>query len=194
MRSSRSGERPRTHTTTIGAALLAAAVALPGCAALYGPNAEPEDFMVTFMTVPLDVNMSGEAQGEDKALRDDTKRLTLNGLVDLNWGNNGVGYIAAKNGLDSVRYADRQIMSFFGIWTQQFVHLYGTSSPAATEAVEAKRAAEEAERHEGHEHAEEDEADEAAAEHDEMAERKARRDAAEAELDTALEEQDSGDS
>lgn len=196
MRLPGSGTRSRPNSSTPAALALlvaAAAVVLPGCAAVYGPYADEEDFLVAFVTVPLDVNMSGEARGDEKALRDDTKRLTINGMVDLNWGRNGVGHIAAAHGLDNVRYADLQIMSFFGIWTQEFVHVYGTSSPEAQAQVEARRAAEYAERHEGHGHVEGEAAelteDERRAA--ELAEREARRDAAEAELDEAL--QDNGD-
>ncbi len=46
--------------------------------------------------------------------------------VRVLWSTNGIGAIAKANGFDKVYYADLETLSVLGIWTQQWVRVYGT--------------------------------------------------------------------
>ncbi|MCR9246288.1 MAG: hypothetical protein NXI31_14750 [bacterium] len=56
--------------------------------------------------------------------RGDTKQLTVS-YVNLAWDSNGIGDIARANGFEEVWFADLETLRVMGVWTQQWVHVYG---------------------------------------------------------------------
>jgi TRL (tRNA-associated locus)-like protein len=48
--------------------------------------------------------------------------------VTLVWGDNAIGEIAKKSGIQTVYYADLETQSIlFGLWTRNKIHIYGTA-------------------------------------------------------------------
>ncbi len=74
------------------------------------------------VTTPLDVNMSqtptsvGEAEGS-------IKELTF--YVSVLWDSNAIGDIAKANGMETVYYADIEVLQILGVFKQYTVHVYG---------------------------------------------------------------------
>lgn len=56
--------------------------------------------------------------------RGDTKHLQLS-YVNVMWDSNGIGDVARQLGLQEIDYADLERLSILGIWTQEWVHVYG---------------------------------------------------------------------
>jgi len=54
----------------------------------------------------------------------DTKEIQY--YVRVLWSCNGIGAVAKENGFSKVYYADMETLSVLGIWTQHWVHVYGT--------------------------------------------------------------------
>lgn len=54
---------------------------------------------------------------------DDTKRFQYR--VRIEWGDEAIGTIAREHGFTRVYYADLHTRSFFGVWTQRWLHVYG---------------------------------------------------------------------
>lgn len=76
----------------------------------------------THVVVPLDVNFDRTVVHDDSA-RDDTKRFQYR--VRIEWGDQAIGEIARKHGLHTVHYADLEVLSVLGVWTQRWVRIYG---------------------------------------------------------------------
>lgn len=111
--------------------LLAAALLSSGC--LLGPRQFNElDFplpggigrLYTHVTEPLDVDYHDTRASGNGPARGDIKRVTYSSLSAV-WGENGVGALGRKAGFDEVLYADLEVFSILGIWTQTWVHVYG---------------------------------------------------------------------
>ncbi len=45
--------------------------------------------------------------------------------LDFEWSTNAIGDIARKHGMKEVYFADQETLSFFGVWTQRTVRIYG---------------------------------------------------------------------
>ena len=74
--------------------------------------------------MPLTTNFEGTTAGPNAGLGD-TKHFRLS-YADVVWDSNGIGDIAKKTGLSEVDYADiERISILFGIWNQEWVHVYG---------------------------------------------------------------------
>lgn len=75
--------------------------------------------------VPLTLNREPTRMlSDNKEGRGDIKELHYQ--VSIEFGTNGIGEIAKKNGMDTVYYADIEKRSYiFGIWQQQIIHVYG---------------------------------------------------------------------
>lgn len=79
----------------------------------------------TRITVPLDVNLNDTPvfTGRRESAQGDTRHIRY--YVQVEWESNAIGDIMKKHGLTKVHYADLEILSVLGIWTQRFVHVYG---------------------------------------------------------------------
>jgi hypothetical protein len=95
------------------AALVTALSLLTGCVsgAIY-----------TNVTVPLDVNFDATPVVSD-ANSGNVK--TIQYYVRVDWGDASIGTIAKRHGFEEVHYADLRTLSVLGVWTQQFVTIYG---------------------------------------------------------------------
>lgn len=89
--------------------LLSVLAALPGC-------------LYTHITVPLDLNLD-VSQLPPRSERQDWK--TFSYLVRVDWGSDGIGDTARAHGMETVHYADLEILRVLGFWTQRWVHVYG---------------------------------------------------------------------
>jgi len=87
-------------------------LALSGCGLIY-----------THTVTPLDVNLNNTPVFDGKGAKGDTKQIRY--YVSLEWDSRGIGDIAKKAGMTHVYYADLETLSVLGVWTQQFVHVYG---------------------------------------------------------------------
>ena len=78
--------------------------------------------LYTHVITPLDTNMSqtpsGVAQGEGEV-----KELAL--YVSVLWDSNTIGDIAKEHGIETVYYADIEVLRILGIWSEYTVHVYG---------------------------------------------------------------------
>lgn len=72
---------------------------------------------------PLTRNFNATPAGPTSGAGD-TKHLQLS-YVNVLWESNGIGDIAAKLGLQEIDYADLERLSILGVWTQEWVHVYG---------------------------------------------------------------------
>lgn len=73
---------------------------------------------------PLTTNFQRSAADDGKMGAGDTKHLKLS-YIDVIVDSNGIGEVAKKKGLQQVDYADLERLSILGIWTQEWVHVYG---------------------------------------------------------------------
>ncbi len=108
---------------TIGrmSVVLALTLLLAGCSngvlfnsGLYSHTVEP----LTFNRNPTEVERSMlQANG-------DISHIQFR--VAILWGNNGIGDVARKHGIETVYYADiEKLRVLFGIWQEDVVHVYG---------------------------------------------------------------------
>jgi hypothetical protein len=74
--------------------------------------------------MPLTTDFRSTATDGGQTAAGDTKHLKLS-YVDVIVDSNGIGEVARHNGLQQVDYADLETLSILGIWTQQWVHVYG---------------------------------------------------------------------
>ena len=99
-------------------------LALAAVAALgLGSSACATGLVFSWVVVPLDTNFDRTPVVERSA-SDDTKKLQYRG-VRVEWGDEGIGAIARKNGLHTVHYADLEVLNVLGVWTQRWVRIYG---------------------------------------------------------------------
>lgn len=96
-------------------ALLLPALLLGGCgtpvALLYSSTTRP--LTTDFSATPVANNRHGA----------DVRMVSF--YVDVEWGDNGLGAIAKKNGIAEIYYADVQTVSFFRYFRQDYVRVYG---------------------------------------------------------------------
>lgn len=81
-------------------------------------------FIYHHTVMPLSTDFRGTAADGSQAGVGDTKHLKLS-YVDVIVDSNGIGDIAKANGLQQIDYADLETLSILGIWTQEWVHVYG---------------------------------------------------------------------
>ena len=98
--------------SVVFALLACLAPALSGC--IYTHTVEP--LTTNFHDTPV---MLDTAMG-------DVKQIDY--YVRLSWSANAIGEIAKEAGFEEVYYADLETLSIFGIWTQQWAHVYGKRS------------------------------------------------------------------
>ncbi len=81
--------------------------------------------LYTHITIPLDVNLDNTPvfTGRTATAKGDTKRIRY--YVEIEWESNAIGDIMKRAGMTEVHYADLEILSVLGIWTQRYVHVYG---------------------------------------------------------------------
>jgi hypothetical protein len=108
----------------LGLVLLAClAPAVTGCTG-------PRGLVYTHIVEPLTTDFHATPVVQDEAAGD-VKELRY--YVRVSWSTNGIGAVAKEHGFDKVYYADLETLSVLGIWTQQWVHVYGTRlAPTAT--------------------------------------------------------------
>lgn len=96
--------------------ILVLAAVLTGCG---------RGLIYTHITTPLDVNLHNTPvfTGRAATAKGDTKRIRY--YVEVEWESNAIGDIMRRAGLTEVHYADLEILSVLGIWTQRFVNVYG---------------------------------------------------------------------
>jgi len=96
-------------------ALLAGLLAgLPGCVA---------GLIYTDVVVPLDLH-DHDTPVEGKTGRSDWKTFSF--YVQFDWDSAGIADAARKGGITTIEYADMEIFSILGIWTQRTAIVYGT--------------------------------------------------------------------
>ena len=101
--------------------VIALSLLLAGCAGgvlfhsgIYSHTVEP----LTFNRNPTDV------EGSMQPAKGDIREIQY--YVSVQWGTNGIGDVARKNGINTVYYADlERLRVLFGIWQQDIVHVYG---------------------------------------------------------------------
>jgi hypothetical protein len=76
---------------------------------------------------PVVVNFQ-ETPVQQQMVLDDVKRFQYR--IRVEWGDEAIGTIARKHGITRVYYADLRTRSFFGVWTQRWLHVYGDSATA----------------------------------------------------------------
>ena len=95
----------------------ALALLLTGCVfqgGLYSHTVVP----LTFNRNPTEVARSqGQATG-------DIQQIQF--YVTILVGENGIGEVAKKHGIETIYYADDETRSvFFGLWSEEIIHVYG---------------------------------------------------------------------
>jgi hypothetical protein len=76
------------------------------------------------IVIPLDVNLAATAhETNGESLRGGLKSVRYN--VEVRWDTIAVSDIAREHGIETVHYADLEILSFFGVWEQRILHVYG---------------------------------------------------------------------
>lgn len=100
----------------VGVCILGLALALTGCTT---------GLIYTHITTPLDINFNNTPvfTGRRETGKGDTKKIQY--YVAIEWESNAIGDIMKKAGLKEVYYADLEILSVLGIWTQRWVNVYG---------------------------------------------------------------------
>ena len=81
--------------------------------------------LYTHTTRPLTVHyQKTPSAGHLNEADGNTKHIALR--MEVEWDSNGIGEIAKKNGITDIYFADIETVSvLFGIWQQQYVHIYG---------------------------------------------------------------------
>ena len=102
------------------ARITAAALALlagTGCAAA------PSGALYTNVTRPLDLNL--DRTPAHTGVQPQDSNNTFQFYVRIQWGSDGIGDVAKREGFTRIHYADLQTLTILGIWTQRWVHVYG---------------------------------------------------------------------
>lgn len=81
-------------------------------------------FVYHHTVTPLSTDFRAMAVDGGRSGTGDTKHLKLS-YVDVIVDSNGIGDVARKLGMQQVDYADLERLSILGIWTQEWVHVYG---------------------------------------------------------------------
>jgi TRL-like protein family len=100
----------------VGIWLLVLTLVLSGCTT---------GLIYTHITTPLDVNFNNTPvfTGRGETGKGDIKRFRY--YIEIDWESNAIGDIMKRTGLKEVHYADLETLSVLGIWTQQWVIVYG---------------------------------------------------------------------
>lgn len=85
----------------------------------------------THTTVPLTTDFHATPVVEGDGARGSVKSFRYS-WVDVRWDENAIGRVAKDNGLARIYYADLEVLSILGIWTQSYVRVYG--EPTAEDA------------------------------------------------------------
>ncbi len=107
--------------------LLLLGISLCGCVSFtpaksFEKSGWPPAFIYYHTITPLDVNFE-EAPVVQESEEGDIRHLHY--YVDVRWDSNAIGEIAREQGIDTVYYADLEVLSVLGIWNQYIVHVYG---------------------------------------------------------------------
>ncbi len=94
--------------------LLVAVLFLQGCG---------RGIIYTHTIRPLDLDMARTPNDPDKG-KGDIKHFRYY-LVDIQWNSNAIGDIAKREGIETIQYADIEVLSVLGMWNQYWVHIYG---------------------------------------------------------------------
>ncbi|MFI5304863.1 MAG: TRL domain-containing protein [Nitrospiria bacterium] len=74
---------------------------------------------------------TGQINNDSKG---DNNQLSFKSIT-LQMGDNGIGEIAKKAGIETIYYADLEIQSILlGIWSRSRVHIYGTVKPLESDS------------------------------------------------------------
>ena len=87
----------------------------------------PIGLVFTDVVEPLDVNLGATSVDERKGHqigRGDLKRFRYY-YMEVGWGENGIGSIAASLGWKKIHYADKHTVTVLWYWWQEYVDLYG---------------------------------------------------------------------
>jgi hypothetical protein len=81
-------------------------------------------------TTPLDVHLDVTPAFRDLSQEGEgnVKYISVHYFpvyIDIAWDSNAIGDIARARGIETVYYADEEVFSILGIWTQTTVHIYG---------------------------------------------------------------------
>jgi hypothetical protein len=82
----------------------------------------PYGLLYTHIKKPLDTNMS-QTPMIDNNVQGDIKHIRF--YVDVMWDSNAIGDIAKKHGIETIYYADIEMLSVLTIWNRYTVHVYG---------------------------------------------------------------------
>ncbi len=101
----------------ITAGVVVTALASSGCVS---------GFIFTHVTEPLDVNYDATPVHTGRR-GTSLKRLVIPYPVRMqfDWGSTGVNDGMRQAGITRAYYADIETLSFMGIWTQRWIHVYG---------------------------------------------------------------------
>ena len=107
----------RLRRSPVALLLLAIALASSGCVS---------GFIFTHVTEPLDVNFDA-TPAMTGARGTSLKRLVIPYPVrmEFDWGSTGVADGMHEAGITRAYYADIETLSFMGVWTQRWIHIYG---------------------------------------------------------------------
>lgn len=76
----------------------------------------------THTVQPLDVNVNQTPVGSMESASD---IKVFSYYVDFLWDTNAIGDIAEKGGIETIYYADLEMLRILGIWSQYKIHIYG---------------------------------------------------------------------
>ena len=107
-------------TTYLLAAVLAPILFLSGCSA---------GLLYKHTTRPLDLNL-GDTKVVETSNKGHVQYLQyyvqpLQFTVSASWDSNAIGDIAKKNGMETIYYADLEVLSVLSFWNRFTVHVYG---------------------------------------------------------------------
>ena len=100
-------------TTHLLTAVMVSILVLSGCST---------GLIYTHTTRPLDLNLD-RTRVVQTGHQGDVKHVQYR--VSVTWDSNAIGDIARKNGLETVYYADLEILSVLALWSRFTVHIYG---------------------------------------------------------------------
>ncbi len=94
--------------------ILASVLFITGCGTM--------GLIYSHVTHPLDMNMSQTPTGVQEE-DGDIKELAF--YVSFLWDSNAIGDIAKEHGMETVYYADIELLRVLGVWSRYTVHAYG---------------------------------------------------------------------
>jgi hypothetical protein len=78
------------------------------------------------VTVPLDVNMDATpAHTGERGTSQKRVVIPYPFRMQFDWGSSAVGDGMRSANITTVHYADLETISFLGVWTQSWIHIYG---------------------------------------------------------------------